>query len=108
MNEVIITQGITVSALVAELAETVRSHAQTPEALQAVLSEAVPLLTKTQAARMLGCSKKYIDDLVASGYLQEAQGRGVEKYQMQQVFSCLLQGRTGKKLPLSLEKIIAK
>ena len=47
MNEVIITQGITVSALVAELAETVRSHAQTPEALQAVLSEAVPPLIVT-------------------------------------------------------------
>lgn len=105
MKETIILQGITIEDLLNELATKMRTEATTTAPVLDILSEAVPNLTKKQAARMLGCSNNFIDDLVRAGNLQEAAGT-TEKYQMRQVLQCLLDGRTGRNQPFSLTKII--
>lgn len=105
MKKTVITQGCTIEELVNELEFIIHSKSIKPDHWGQILAEAVPDLTKAQAARMLGGSKAHIDELVKAGYLQETPGQ-VEKYQMVQVFRCLLEGRTGRKPGFNLESII--
>lgn len=95
-----------------ELADMIAHSLKNTDAVdwEKILTAAVPRLTKSQSAKLLGCSNSFIDQLVSTGKLQVApkaanSKSSVEKYTMAQVLECLRNGDVGRNQPFTIEKI---